>query len=464
MNVITRFAPSPTGYLHIGSARTAIFNYLFARHYGGKFLLRIEDTDKQRSTKESIDAIFAGMNWLGIDYDGDAVFQSQNFTRHLEIANELLRIGAAYKCFMSQEEIDEQRNNAIKASKSFLVNSSWRDKNSDEHPKGQKYVIRIKAPKKGSTTISDLVQGDVRVEHEVLDDMVIVRADSTPTYMLSVVVDDYDMGVTHIIRGDDHLNNAFRQKLIYDAMGWNMPICAHIPLIHGEDGAKLSKRHGALGVEAYRDMGYLPDALFNYLLALGWSHEGGDVLSKQNAIKIFDGSKIGRSPARIDFNKMKFINSHYLRELTNKELLELLIVYSASHISDEYSKILLAAMDDIKIRSETILDLVEISKIYNPDNIYNFTEEGINIINNTDSSLIEEVIVLLENSDLSDKDHISELFKNFAKEKAIKLGQLMSPIRCILTGSNASPSVFNIVAILGKKNIIERLKNYKLKI
>jgi glutamyl-tRNA synthetase len=462
MTVVTRFAPSPTGYLHIGGARTAIFNYLFAKHFGGKFLLRVEDTDKERSTDEATSAIFAGLEWLGIEYDETAVFQSKNISRHRDVAELLLKTGKAYKCFMTQDEIDSQRQEAINNSTSFLLKSPWRENNASSHP-DKPYAIRIKAPRDGNTIIDDIVQGEVVVENKILDDLVLLRADGTPTYMLAVVVDDHDMGVTHIIRGDDHLNNAFRQKIIYEALGWDVPKMAHIPLIHGQDGAKLSKRHGAVGVEAYRDMGYLPEAIFSYLLRLGWSHENEEVITKKDAIKWFDGSHIGKAPSRIDFNKMKNVNSIFLRKLDPEKFLEIIksnwnlngIKYSAFTENS-----LRQAMLEITSRSELTTDLSELALIYHEDNIINITKEAQEIIDSTNKLFLEEIINLISRIKTSDKNEIQDLFKSFAESKNLKLGEVMKIVRAYITGKTASPSVFEIIAILGSDIVIKRLEKF----
>lgn len=463
MTVITRFAPSPTGYLHIGSARTAIFNYLFAKHYNGKFLLRIEDTDKARSTKEATEAILEGMAWLGLDHDDEIIFQSTREKRHAEIAYKLLQENKAYKCFATQQQIDEQRQEAITCGKSFLFHSPWRDASDADHPQGLPYVIRLKAPRAGKTIINDMVQGEVVVNNEVLDDVVLLRSDGTPTYMLAVVVDDHDMNITHIIRGDDHLNNAFRQKILYQAAGFNVPQMAHIPLIHGIDGAKLSKRHGAIGVEKYKELGYLPDALFNYLLRLGWSHGDDDFISKEQAIKWFDGTSLGKAAARIDFEKMKFINSHYLRSMDNNLLVNLIEQdwQSQGIAFDRYVKeILLKAMDKLKVRCDLTKDLAELGLIYHPENIYNISDEAKNVIGSCSKSLIKEVETLIESLEKFDKENIQLAFKSLAEKNNLKLGQLMNPVRAILTGRTASPSVFEIIEILGRDIILTRLRNY----
>src|SRR5215469_878062 len=321
MTVVTRFAPSPTGFLHIGGARTALFNWLYARGRGGRMLLRIEDTDRERSTKEAIAAILDGLTWLGIAWDGDAVYQFSRAARHREVADLLLAAGQAYRCYASQQELDEMRELARREGRAKLYDGRWRDRDPSEAPLGVKPVIRLRAPLTGETVIEDQVQGRVVWQNENLDDLVLLRSDGTPTYMLAVVVDDHDMAVTHIIRGDDHLTNAARQKQIYDALGWSVPVMAHIPLIHGPDGSKLSKRHGALGVDAYRAMGYLPAAMRNYLVRLGWSHGDQEIFSTDEMIAAFDLPQIGRSPARFDFAKLESLNGHYLRQTADADLL-----------------------------------------------------------------------------------------------------------------------------------------------
>lgn len=452
--VITRFAPSPTGFLHIGSARSALFNYLFAKHHDGKFLLRIEDTDRERSTDEAVDAILNGMKWMELDHDDEPIYQSERADRHQKAALELLQNGSAYTCFMSKEEIEQQREKARKEGKSFIVNSPWRDTDPSTHPRDISPVIRLKAPKSGETIINDLVQGEVRVANDHLDDMILLRSDGSPTYMLAVVVDDHDMGITHIIRGDDHLTNAFRQKVLYEAFGWDVPEMAHIPLIHGPDGAKLSKRHGALGVEAYRDMGYLPEALQNYLLRLGWSHGNDEIISKENAIKWFGLDAVNKGPARIDFDKMKHVNAHYIKEKNSQELLNL-IIDDLGEVSDQSKEAILKAMDSIKVRTSLIPEITELARIYIIEKTPTRSDGANEIINNIDKSLIAEVVELI---DLADNlDNISDKLKAFAGSKNMKLGALMKPIRAFLTGMENSPSVFEIIQIIGKEATIARL-------
>src|SRR5205085_11330665 len=354
--VVTRFAPSPTGFLHIGGARTALFNWLFARHYGGKFLLRIEDTDKARSTKEAIDAILDGMRWLELDWDGHEYYQSQFWARHAEVAHRLLERGHAYRCYMTQDELAEQRTKAQAERRPFRIESPWREVIEDQNDKP--FVIRLKAPRQGETVIEDKVQGRVAVQNVELDDFVLLRSDGTPTYMLAVVVDDHDMGVTHVIRGDDHLNNAFRQLAIVRAMGWPEPTYAHVPLIHGPDGAKHSKRHGAMGVHAYRDeLGLLPEAVGNYLLRLGWGHGDDKIIRREQAIEWFDLDHVGKSPSRFDFKKLESLNGHYIREADDQRLAEL--VAPRLGLDANHKGLLLRAMPELKARAHDLNQIAE---------------------------------------------------------------------------------------------------------
>ena len=363
MTVVTRFAPSPTGFLHIGGARTALFNWLFARHHGGTFLLRIEDTDRARSTEAAVEAILDGLKWLELDWDGDAVSQFERRGRHAEVAHQMLAAGHAYRCYASPEELEAMRAEQKATGQPMRYDGRWRDRDPAEAPAGISPVIRLKAPQEGETVLADHVQGEVRVQNAQLDDMVLLRADGTPTYMLSVVVDDHDMNVTHVIRGDDHLTNTFRQIQIYRAMGWDLPQFAHIPLIHGADGAKLSKRHGALGVDAYRDMGYLPEAVRNYLLRLGWGHGDDEIISTEQAIEWFDLGGIGRSPSRFDFAKLDNLNAHYMRLADDARLVSLIVplieAKSGGHVSSEARDLLTRAMPGLKQRAKTLVELAD---------------------------------------------------------------------------------------------------------
>lgn len=460
MTVITRFAPSPTGFLHIGSARTALFNYLFARKNNGKFLLRIEDTDKERSTQEATRAILNSLKWLGLDYDDEVVYQSAREARHQEVAYSLVKAGKAYFCFSSQEEIAALRAEAMAKKQHFIFNSPWRDADSNKYPTNIKPVVRLKAPREGMTIVKDLLQGEVTVQNYQLDDMVMLRNDGSPTYMLAVVVDDHDMGITHIIRGDDHLSNAHRQQILYEALGYKVPAMVHIPLIHGPDGTKLSKRHGALGTESYKEMGYLPEALCNYLLRLGWSHGDDEIISREQAIKWFSIDGLGKSAARLDFNKMKSLNAHYLRQKNDSELAEIIInMIEEDHVISNVSKgNILKAMASLKPRAELLIDLKQMALIYVVDFPLYITEEAKQIILNTDDNLLKQVRKTLTDLEKFSKEVIQQKLKELAELSNMKLGELMYFIRAFIAGDVKSPSVFEIIEILGLEHSLNRLK------
>ncbi len=460
MTVRTRFAPSPTGYLHIGGARTALFNYLFAKKHGGDFLLRVEDTDQKRSTKEAKEAIIESLTWLDLMPDEDIIYQSQNIERHKEIAKELLASGNAYYCYTPQEEINALREEKKAKGEHFIFESKYRDGLAGaDIPEGAKPVIRLKTPKDGATIIDDMLQGSVKVENSHLDDMVILRSDGTPTYMLAAVVDDHDMGITHIIRGDDHLNNAFKQKIIYDAMGWQMPQMAHVPLIYGPDGAKLSKRHGAVGAEKYRELGYLPDALNNYLLRLGWSHGDDEIISRSLAIEWFGIEGMGKSPSRIDFDKMKNVNAQYLRSMENKDLLELIISEIKYDIKEDDEQNILQGIDCMKPRAELITQMVDMASMFICRIDIKYTEDALEIIKDTPQGLMNEVVGGLDTLPEWDKEAIQALLKELAAKHELKLGALMKYIRPRITGTTASPSVFDIIAIIGLGETKRRLES-----
>lgn len=464
MTVVTRFAPSPTGYLHIGGARTALFNWLFAKHHGGRFLLRIEDTDRARSTQEAIDAIIDGMKWLGLDWEGEPVFQFARSQRHAEIAKQLVDAGHAYYCYTSAEELEALREKAMAEKKPFKYDGRWRDRNPSEAPTGVKPVVRLKAPQTGEILVPDEVQGDVRFAAEQMDDMVLLRSDGTPTYMLAVVVDDHDMGVTHIIRGDDHLTNAARQTLIYQALGWDIPKFSHIPLIHGPDGAKLSKRHGALGIEAYRDMGYLPEALRNYLLRLGWSHGDDETISTEQAIEWFDTDGIGKSPARLDFAKMENLNGHYIREADNARLAKLVVPFIESqlgHSVDELGKArVLKGMDGLKQRAKTLIELADMAKLYVVTRPLNFDDKAHKILTEDGgNALVAEILPLFEQANDWTADAMQEIATHYAEAKDTKLGKVAQPLRAGLSGRTVSPSVFEMMEVLGREESLARLKD-----
>ena len=458
MTTVTRFAPSPTGYLHIGGARTALFNWLFAKHTGGTFLLRIEDTDKERSTNDATRAIIDGMAWLGLTHDGDIVYQSQRADRHAEVAKQLLAKGHAYECYCTPEELEQMREQA--RAKGHPIRSPWRERTASEAPTGVAPTIRIKAPLAGEIMIEDAVQGTVRVSAEQLDDFIILRSDGSPTYMHAVVVDDHDMNITHVIRGDDHLNNAFRQRIIYDAMGWNIPTFAHIPLIHGPDGAKLSKRHGALGVEAYQQMGYLPEAIRNYLLRLGWSHGDDEIISTEQAIEWFDIADVNKGAARFDFDKLANLNGHYIRNTHNAHLEALAIIELNKRLErplqDDEIKRLERAMESLKQRAKTICELVDSSMLYFkhlPPQDEKATQQL-----NDGLAAAQSFLPLLELHIDWTHDTLFAMAKEFAESQAIKIGNLMAPIRVAITGSTASPSMFEVMELLGQEETLRRLR------
>ena len=455
MTVVTRFAPSPTGYLHIGGARTALFNWLFARHHGGKYLLRIEDTDRARSTEPAIAAILDGLSWLGLPWDGEVTYQFSRAARHAEVALDMLAKGHAYHCYASPQELDEMRAAQKAAGKPMRYDGRWRDRDPKEAPAGVKPVVRLKAPQTGQTVIKDAVQGEVTVENAQLDDMIMLRADGTPTYMLAVVVDDHDMGVTHVIRGDDHLNNAFRQLQIIRAMGWPEPVYAHIPLIHGPDGAKLSKRHGALGVDAYRDMGFLPAALRNYLLRLGWGHGDDEIISTAQAIEWFDLDGVGRSASRFDMAKLTNLNAHYLRETPDAELLPLVLPRIeeklGGKVDDAGRERIVRGLNGVKPRARTLLELADSLAFYACTGAPPITDDKALAVLTPDArTVMAKLAPALEAqaSDWSEKA-IEEAVRKFAEENGLKLGQVAQPLRVALTGSTASPGIFEVLAALG---------------
>lgn len=458
--VVTRFAPSPTGFLHIGGARTALFNWLFARHHGGRFLLRIEDTDRARSTPEAIDAIFDGLDWLGLAGDEPPVFQSEREARHAEVAHALLAAGHAYKCFATPEELAALRDEQRAAKQPMRYDGRWRDRDPAGVPEGTPFVIRLKAPREGETVIDDAVQGSVTVRNAELDDMILLRSDGTPTYMLAVVVDDHDMGVTHVIRGDDHLNNAFRQLGIIKAMGWAQPVYAHIPLIHGSDGAKLSKRHGALGVDAYRDdMGMLPEAVGNYLLRLGWGHGDEEIIDRDRAVALFDLAGVGRSPSRFDIKKLESLNAHYIREADDARLAELTAPVLERDGLKVDAALLAAAMPSLKPRAKTLLELADGARFL-------FVQRPIPVDADARALLDHDAIVLLKAavdrlSPVSDwqMDAIESAVRTIAEDAGIGLGKVAQPLRAALTGRKTSPGIFDVLFLLGKDQTLARLSD-----
>ena len=450
--VVTRFAPSPTGFLHIGGARTALFNWLFARRHGGKFLLRIEDTDKARSTQPAIEAILDGMRWLGLDWDGHEYYQSQFWARHAEVAHELLARGHAYKCWMSQEELAAQREKAQAERRPFRIDSKWRDCGDEgEGP----FVIRLKAPREGETVIEDKVQGRVAVQNAEIDDFILLRSDGSPTYMLAVVVDDHDMGVTHVIRGDDHLNNAFRQLAIVRGMGWAEPVYAHVPLIHGQDGAKLSKRHGALGVDSYRDeMGILPEALFNYLLRLGWGHGDQEEFTREQATELFNLEGVGKSPSRFDVKKLLNLNGHYIRAADDARLARL-VAERLGPAADE--KLLTAAMPVLKTRARDILELADGAAFLFKSRPLALDDKARGLLDGDAKALLGQISARLKAEADWTAETLEANLKAYAEELGLGLGKLAQPLRAALTGQTTSPGIFDVLALLGRDESLARI-------
>ncbi|MDR0632392.1 MAG: glutamate--tRNA ligase [Holosporaceae bacterium] len=450
MSIVTRFAPSPTGFLHIGGARTALFNWLLARHHGGKFLLRIEDTDRERSTQEAVDAILDGLKWLEINWDGEPVFQFSRTRHHVELAESLVKEGKAYYCYCTAEELEAMRNEARSKGLSPKYNGMWRDRDHGDAPACVNPVIRLKAPLDGDTTLCDIVQGKITVSNKELDDMVLVRSDGTPTFMLSVVVDDHDMGITHVIRGDDHLTNTFRHIQIFNAFGWNIPQYGHIPLIHGPDGAKLSKRHGALGIDAYRDRGYLPEAVCNCLLRLGWSHGDDEIISREQALEWFTTENLGKSASRLDFSKLDNLNGHYMRIADNSRLLKNLIELIGENISEEKRLRLLRGMSGLKQRAKTMLELRDLATIYTND----FVPEK---VNSETQNILETTLARLKSIEDWTEENLEKQLREFSSEKNISFGKIAQSLRNVLTGRKITPSIFDMLISFGKNESLSRI-------
>lgn len=461
MSIVTRFPPSPTGFMHIGNARTALFNYLFARHSGGKFVVRIEDTDRKRHSEEAVQAIIDGLDWLELDYDGEILSQFERQDRHAAVAKEMIAAGKAYYCYCTPEELEDMREKAKAEGAKTFYDRRWRDRDTSEAPAGISPVVRIKAPLDGATTIKDHVQGEVTVSNDQLDDFIILRSDGTPTYMLSVVVDDFDMGVTHILRGDDHLNNTFRQKIIIDAMGWPLPEYAHLPLIHGADGAKFSKRHGAQSVQEFREMGYLPEALCNYLLRLGWSHGDDEIIPREKAIEWFDLDHIGKAAAKFDFAKLESLNAHYIRECdTNRLLRHAMPFYEKRHgLTPDAQGLdrIKAGIDELKSRARTLLQFVDESVFYARALPFALDEKAQETIKDSKDILKALLDGLSALPDFTSA-HIQDICKTIAQNKAEgKLGKVAMPLRAAVTGTTVSPSVFHACEILGKAETCARI-------
>ncbi|MEO1312719.1 MAG: glutamate--tRNA ligase [Pseudomonadota bacterium] len=455
---VTRFAPSPTGFLHIGGARTALFNWLFARHHGGRFLLRIEDTDRTRSTPEATAAIPEGLRWLGLDWDGEIVSQFANAPRHAEVAQAMVEAGTAYRCYATRAEIDAVREAEKAAGRPPIFLSPWREGGTP--PADAPYVVRLRAPQTGETAIQDAVQGNVTWKNETLDDLILLRSDGTPTYMLAVVVDDHDMGVTHVIRGDDHLTNAARQALIYAAAGWETPTFAHIPLIRGPDGAKLSKRHGSLGVEAYRDMGYPAEAMRNYLARLGWSHGDDEFFTTEQAVAWFSLDGIGKSPSRFDFKKLENLSGQHIRAMTDAQMIAAMRDYAASQhletLTDAQEALLLAAGAGLRDRAKIIPDLFEMAHFILGSRPFEPDEKAAKLLDPVSRSMLSKLTSRLQNDSWS-PEGLDAALRAFAESEGLKLGKVAQPLRAALTGRTVSPSVFDVMAVIGKTETLARL-------
>ncbi len=466
--VVTRFAPSPTGYLHIGGARTALFNWAYAKGHGGKMLLRIEDTDRERSTDDAVKAILDGMTWLGLSWDGEAVSQFSRAARHREVAEQLLAAGHAYHCYCSPQELDAMRAKAEAEKRPARYDGTWRDRNPGDAPADVKPVIRFKSPQVGETVVNDNAQGRVVFANKELDDLIILRSDGNPTYNLSVVVDDHDMGVTHIVRGVDHLTNAARQTQIYVAMNWPVPNMTHVPLIHGPDGAKLSKRHGALGVEAYRAMGYLPAALRNYLARLGWSHGDDEIFSTEQLVEWFELSDIGKSAARFDFAKLENLNGHYIRHMSDDDLLCELIAFLPyaeggpailAKLDNAKRAQLKMAMAGLKERAKTLVELKNGSAFLFASRPIVMDEKAKQIMADGGISALTQLVPVLESRSDWSAPALETAVKTFAEAQGIKLGKLAQPLRASLTGSSTSPPIFDVLAVLGRDEAMARIKD-----
>lgn len=467
-SVVTRFAPSPTGFLHIGGARTALFNWLYAKKHGGKMLLRIEDTDRERSTEAAIGAILDGLKWLELGWDGEVIYQFARAARHREVAEQLLADGKAYRCYASAEELAAMREKARAEGRTRLYDGMWRDRDPATAPGDVKPTIRLRAPQTGETVIEDQVQGRVVWQNENLDDLVLLRGDGNPTYMLAVVVDDHDMGVTHVIRGDDHLINAARQKQIYDAMGWALPSMAHIPLIHGPDGSKLSKRHGALGVDAYRAMGYLPAALRNYLVRLGWSHGDQEIFSTEEMIEAFDLASVGRAAARFDFAKLENLNGHYIRHADDQSLVKMFEdvldhvpgrAELKAKLNDTTRAQLAKAMPALKERAKTLIELIDGAYFIFADRPLELDPKAQALLTPENRKLIGQLHAALETVETWSGASTEAALRAFAEENSLKLGAVAQPLRAALTGRTTSPGIFEVLDVLGRQESLGRLKD-----
>ena len=456
--VVTRFAPSPTGYLHIGGVRTALFNWLYAKNNNGKFLLRIEDTDRERSTKSSIQIILNGLRWLDLNYDEEVIYQHKNIERHIEIANLLLKEGKAYKCWATENELNAMREEAKKRNLPIKYNGMWRNKKEGKEEEGKPFVIRFRSPEEDETIIYDKVQGKVSFKNEIFDDFILLRSDGTPTYMLSVVVDDHDMGITHIIRGDDHLTNAAKQKNIYESLDWKEPVFSHIPLIHGSDGSKLSKRHGALGIDEYEKDGFLPDAMKNYLLRLGWSHGDKEIFSQKDMIKLFSIKNIRKSSSKLDLEKLKNINNYYIKNSSEKDLLKI-IKKSQENLHKDQEKSIIKILPEIKKSAKTSLDIINSINFITAEKPIKLDKDSKEILTNQTKIYIEKIKKNFQTLDSWDSSNIEQLLKDFAISEELKFKDIALPLRAILTGTLSSPSIYIILDCLGKDEVISRIND-----
>lgn len=466
--VVTRFAPSPTGFLHIGGARTALFNWLYAKRHGGKMLLRIEDTDRERSTDAAVDAILDGLSWLGLDWDGDPISQFAGVARHREVVDQMLEAGTAYRCYATPEELTTMRETAKAEGRSPAYDGRWRDRDPSEAPEGVDPVIRVKPPQEGTTIVQDKVQGEVRIPNKDIDDFVILRSDGTPTYMLAVVVDDHDMGVTHIIRGDDHLTNAARQTAIFNALNWDVPVFAHIPLIHGADGAKLSKRHGALGAEAYRALGYLPDALKNYLVRLGWAKGDEEIITLEDMIAWFGFDGMNKAAARFDFAKLEALNGHYIRQADDGDLMghiERILPEIeggdkiAAKLTDEKRAKVQAALPLLKERSKTLIELIEGAAFVYDTIPLPLTDKATSILNDEAKERLAKLADQLSLVQDWTHDELDSSVRAFLEANDLKLGKVGPALRCALTGTTNAPGIFEVLELLGRDESLARIKD-----
>ena len=460
MDVVTRFAPSPTGFLHIGGVRTALFNWLFAKKHNGKFRLRIEDTDLKRSTQEAKLKIIEGLKWLNLNWDEEIIYQSEKLSRHAEIGLKLLESGHAYKCYCTNDELKSMREEAIRKKLPPRYNGLWRDRDPSKAPKDVKPVIRIKNPQSGTAVLNDKIQGKIEINNSELDDFIIIRSDGTPTYLLSVTVDDHDMNISHVIRGVDHLTNTLRQQHIYNALDWKAPIYAHIPLIHGTDGAKLSKRHGALGIESYKERGFLIEAMLNYLMRLGWSHGDEEIISIEKAINWFELEAIGKSPAKFDLDKLNSLNSHYINLLSDTQIIDLISTNfkeNGNLLTENKLSILRRGIKGLKERARTTIELINMSSFYIDDEPIQMDEKSKTVLTQENCKLVLDYSNCIKNIDLWNIENIEKNIKTFCSINKINLGKLAQRLRATLTGKSVSPGLYEVIMALGKEKVLERI-------